>query len=378
MKHAATDEAVPARASALIRRQRVLLIITTVALMATVAGIVAAQFVKSPAQRAAEQAPPTPSLITAPVVLQKLTQQITVRGTVEVSHTVTLTCRQTVSPAILTRLPVASGTKVTNGSLLAEVSGVPIFVMQGNVPAYRTLSVGDKGADVRQLQAALKQLGYLPKPSGTYDKATQNGVAAMYKKHGYANPDELAFGSIVFTPTLPAVVGTLSHQVGDDVGGQPLLTLLAGAPVVRATIPAGQQADVAAGQSVSINDEANQRSGTGKVESIGAFAPSQQADDPNASVPGYPVTVSALAGVDTTWVGAQVAVTIVTGSTPGPVLVVPLAAVQSDGGRTFVVVSDAGSTHDVTVTTGMVADGRVEVTPAEGATLAADDQVVVG
>jgi hypothetical protein len=96
-------------------------------------------------------------------------------------------------------------------------------------------------------------------------------------------------------------------------------------------------------------------------------------------MPGYPVTVTAGEGIDQSWIDAQVAVTIVTGTTADPVLAVPLAAVQTGSdGATYVTVSQGSTTRQVSVTTGFIADGLVEVTPATGVTLQAGDDVVVG
>jgi hypothetical protein len=371
------------RASAVIRRQRVLLIITGIALLACVAGLVASRFVRSPAQRAAEQAPPAPSLITAAVVSQVLTQQVTVRGSVDVAGSLTLLCRVEASPAILTRVLVGDGDPLAEGQQVAEVSGRPVFVMTGAVPTYRGLALNDKGTDVTQLQASLRSLKLLGNATaGTFDKATAAAVVALFKAAGYPDPGGVPLGSVVFVPSLPATVGTVSAHVGDEVGGQALMTVLTGEPVVDAVIPPGQQSGIAAGQAVSIGDEANQRTGSGTIASIGAFA-AQQIDangiPVNGSMPGYPVKVSVSDGVDASWIGASVAVTITVVSTPQPVLAVPVTAVQTaTDGHTFVTVSAGGTTHEVPVTAGMVAAGLVEVTPSDAGGLAAGDQVVVG
>jgi len=374
-----TTQRSPEQASAIIRRQRVLIIIVSIALVVAVAGAIAARFVKSPAQQAAEQSPPPPSVITAPVVEQVLTKSVTVRGTVDVTTTVDVASRVAVSPAIVTRLPVAAGDVVGAGQVVAEISGRPVFAMAGTVPAYRPLGSGDTGTDVDQLQQNLVDLGFLGSASGTFDYATQTAVGHLFKNAGYKAPDSgLEFGVIVFVPSLPATVGSVTARAGDDAGTSPLLSLRCGAPVVRAVVPAGQESGIVAGLPVAVSDEVNRRSGTGVVESVGAFTGQQtDANGLPAGQAGFPVTITVGDGIDGSWVGASVAVTITISSTPSAVLTVPIAAIQTDAnGATYVDVVDGDVTRAVLVTTGVTADGYVEVTPASGS-LRPGDKVVV-
>ena len=374
------SELTPQRARAVIRRQRVLLIVLVVALVVGVAGVVAARFVKSPAQQAAEQAPPAPSVVTAPVVSQVLTQSVTVRGSVEVSSSLDVMSFVAASPAIVTKMPVTVGASVDVGSIVAEISGQPIFVMPGSVPAYRPLNPEDKGADVTQLQRGLQAMGLLSSASwGTYDSATGTAVGKAFTSNGYANPGAMPFGSVVFVPSLPAVVGSVTAKVGDTVGSTALMSLDSGDPVIQAVLPVGQQTGIQAGQQVAIHDEVNRRDGTGVVAEVGAFAPQQMDASGVPVAAGFPLTVTVTGGVDSTWVGVSVAVTITLGATPAEVLTVPVSAIQTaTDGRTYVTVSAADSTHDVDVTPGMIAQGLVEVTPVTDGALNSGDQVVVG
>lgn len=78
--------------------------------------------------------------------------------------------------------------------------------------------------------------------------------------------------------------------------------------------------------------------------------------------------------------GSNVRVSIPVSSTGGAVLAVPLAALTAGpGGESRVeVMGDDGSTALVEVETGLAAGGYVEVTAADGATLAEGDLVVIG
>src|SRR5207249_3292507 len=66
-------------------------------------------------------------------------------------------------------------------------AGGPAFVLRGEVPAYRDISPGAVGDDVRQLQEALVRLGFKPgRTDGVYDDRTGLAVAAWYLKGGWA------------------------------------------------------------------------------------------------------------------------------------------------------------------------------------------------
>ena len=60
----------------------------------------------------------------------------------------------------MTQVAVDIGDEVLEGTRLIEVSGRPVFALQGDVPVYRTLTPGMAGADVAQMQVALARLGY--------------------------------------------------------------------------------------------------------------------------------------------------------------------------------------------------------------------------
>src|SRR5262249_10330845 len=52
------------------------------------------------------------------------------------------------------------GSTVKRGGTLFKVDEQPIVALYGSVPLYRSLSVGEKGTDVRQLKQNLSDLGY--------------------------------------------------------------------------------------------------------------------------------------------------------------------------------------------------------------------------
>ena len=53
---------------------------------------------------------------------------------------------------------------------IAKVNEVPVILLYGDLPAYRTLQYGSEGADVAQLEADLVALGYDPDGTITVDE----------------------------------------------------------------------------------------------------------------------------------------------------------------------------------------------------------------
>jgi peptidoglycan hydrolase-like protein with peptidoglycan-binding domain len=88
--------------------------------------------------------------------------------------------------AILTSAP-EKGKDLAEGNVAFTISGRPALVLQGAVPAYRDITPGTSGEDVKQLQHALTRLGYKPgRTDGVYDDRTGLAVAAWYLKGGWS------------------------------------------------------------------------------------------------------------------------------------------------------------------------------------------------
>ena len=384
------------------RRQRAFLVVAVVAAVVAIAGLVVSLSVKSPAQLQAEQAPPSPSVLTAQVTSQQLTESVTVRGTVEspASTGVRALSGAQGGQRVVTGTPVKAGDTVSSGQVLLELSGRPLIVFSGATPAYRDLVAGTKGADVTQVQNALVQTGDLAsnRLTGTFDWWTQVAVAKLYKRLGYATVGSgsnvsVPLSELAFVATLPATVATVTAELGAPLSSDadPVVTLNTGAPQVRAMVAQGQQVGIAAGQTVHITDDVTGRQVDGTVASIGAFTSGTQSGSQSssqqgsgtqadASQAGYPVIVQADTPLGADWLGANVRVQIMGASTDGAVLVVPSAAIVTDpsGGASVIVRDDAGTNNTVPVRTGMTVDGMVQVTPSTAGALHAGDRVVTG
>lgn len=174
------------------RGQRVsLLALVIVALVSAAAAMAASRWVKSPQEVAASRRAPAASVLTAEVEYRVLEEKLVTRGDVVVGQTFDVAFGGTREvTAVVTAVRTATGRSVPAGHVVAEVSGRPLFVLTGSIPAYRDLKPGATGKDVAQLQSALAALGFGSRSDakGTLGPGTQAALTAFYSSIGYSVP----------------------------------------------------------------------------------------------------------------------------------------------------------------------------------------------
>jgi hypothetical protein len=269
-----------------------------------------------------------------------------------------------------TALP-AMGQVIRQGQVLYRVDGSPVVLLRGEVPAYRSLSEGMAGADVRQLNADLVTLGYASRaevdPSSCYFSAETGYAVERLQAHlGVSQTGTVSIGQVVFLPsvirvaTVPAVLG------GSAAPGLPALTASSTTPLVTIGLEAAQQSYVRVGDGVTITLP-DLRTTPGVVTSVGTVASTAS---PGSGTPGsldatIPVDVTmrdpaAAAGLDQ----APVQVSITTASVQNA-LAVPVTALlaTTSGGYQLEVAGPAGHDRFVPVTLGLFDDaaGQVQV-----------------
>ncbi len=443
-----TAHPAPGHGSRLARRRRVLLGVGIAAALLAAGGLIGASFVKSPQQLAADTAAPPPTQTTALVVSQVLTSSVQMRGVVypateydvypsapESDSSTSGTSGSTggsaagggssaagggSSSVYISRLDVSAGDSLTNGRLLAEIDGQPLFALAGPVPAWRDLVPGETGPDVTELQKALARLGYYDDGDtpGYFGGATEEAVYLYYEHLGYTPPSTggVPMSNVIFLPSLPATVVAVNGATGQEPG-QPFLELAArGSLALTGELPPAYTGQVKHGLKVSIYDEVTGIHATGKVADVGTattLAPvgaivdvgggsgsagatgsagsgstgsaGSSSNSGSSSSSGgsatvfIPLTVHPSKPLAAALNGENVLVTVETGRTEGPVLTVPVAAiVTTASGTSYVTVAGAhGKRTEVRVTPGLSENGYVQVTPATSGALAAADHVVV-
>ncbi|HET9081049.1 MAG TPA: hypothetical protein VFO01_11125 [Trebonia sp.] len=306
------------------------------------------------------QGAPPPA--TQPVVRQDLSSQVPVTATLGYADSYTVRGQ---GSGTLTWLPPA-GQVIGQGQALYQVdNGSPVVLLYGPVPAWRTLDEGLTGADVTQLNHDLVVLGYADGPDISalgwdyFSWETAYGVRQLAEHLGVSGPPgALALGSVVFEPgalRVSAVTGSL----GGPASG-PVLSATSDQHVVTIPLSTAQESEVAVGDAVTVTLPDN-AAAPGRISAVGTVASGTAA---NATIQ---VTVTLthpqVAGnLDQ----APVTVYITTASSPGPVLAVPVTALQAQSpGGYAVEVAVAGDTRRlVPVTPGIFDDssGMVQVT----------------
>ncbi|MFF8771355.1 peptidoglycan-binding protein [Kitasatospora sp. NPDC015120] len=210
---AAADDEVGGGGRGVRRRRRALVLVMAAAVALAGGGVAASTMIKSPAQAAADSAPPAPDVLTAVVEKRVLTDSVVIRGQVSAGQSVD------VAPAggggtagakpVVTKLPAKAGDQVQAGQSVLEVAGRPVFALHGDLPVYRDLKPGATGQDVKQLQQALKELGFGADgdPEGTYGAATKDAVKAFYAARGYDPLPAAPDGDTAVTAAQEAVTG---------------------------------------------------------------------------------------------------------------------------------------------------------------------------
>jgi hypothetical protein len=280
-----------------------------------------------------------------------------------------------------TRLPDAGDT-VDCGAVLYRVDDRPVLLLCGPTPAYRSLSKGDSGSDVAELNAALVGLGYatraeLHPSSDSFGSATAIALEKLQSKLGEDRTGSLALGQAVFLPESLRIAEVIGEPGGSAGTGARVLSATSDMPEVQVALDPSQQGEVKAGDPVQITLPGNIRA-TGTVARLGRVAqvPAEQGGSAGgATIPAY-VSLDDPAegrGLDR----APVQVEITSRGVEG-VLSVPVTAIagRSGGGFAIEVVRADGRRELVDVKLGLfdTATGRVQV---EGG-VHEGDKVVVG
>lgn len=344
------------------------------ALVVGAAGALAAGLgVGSSAEDGEATAAATESGATAEVERRDLVELETVDGTLGYAGARTVVNNL---QGTLTRLP-SEGSVVKRGESLYEVDGLPsAHLLYGRRPAWRAFESGmDDGADVRQLEENLVELGYGP---GTVDESftssTEAAVEAFQDDRGHEADGRLELGDVVFLPQAARIASRKGSTGMRLQPGQELLGTTSSARVVEVALPASRQALVSRGDPVEV-ELPDGEVVEGRVSSVSRVAQGG-AEDQEATV-----TVKVkLRGGDPAERLDQAPVAVgIAQEEKKDVLAVPVAALLAlEGGDTGVEVVGSGERRTVVVETGLFADGFVEVSGRdlrEGMRVAVPDEL---
>lgn len=116
------------------------------------------------------------------------------------------------------------GSVIARGGTLFKVNQLPIVLMYGSVPAYRTLKLGvSDGEDVRELNENLVALGYDPYGAiadyESFSEATAAAVRRWQQAEGLPQTGAVELGRVVFAPSARRVTA-VKATLGQDPPGE--------------------------------------------------------------------------------------------------------------------------------------------------------------
>ncbi|MFC4465294.1 peptidoglycan-binding protein [Streptomyces xiangluensis] len=266
-------------------------------------------------------------------------------------------------PGTLTRMP-KPGTKITRGDELYAVNNQPVMVMYGALPAYRPLKEKDKGPDVKQLEANLAALGYTGfTVDEEYSDLTAKAVKRWQEDHGLKKTGTVELGRVIFTPGAVRVDST-EAATGDVTGpDQKLLACTGTDKAVTLELDPDDHQLAKKGRPVAIRlpDGSTVNGKISDVTTVLKPGEGDQAPQTKINVVVALADAKARKAADAYDGQAGVHVEFTSGEREN-VLTVPVSAlVALPGGGFGVEVVDGKTTKQVAVTTGLFADGRVEI-----------------
>ncbi len=145
--------------------------------------------IQSPAEAAAEAAPPEASNIAVQVVREVLSADVVTRGDIVYDEPLSVALSgsfaETPEKLVVTQA-VEVNSELVEGAVAVEVVGRPVFFLAGEIPMYRDLRPGATGDDVLQVEEALARMGFFTgTPDNVWDGETSSAVTAWYESAGY-------------------------------------------------------------------------------------------------------------------------------------------------------------------------------------------------
>lgn len=166
---------------------RLVALLAAVAVVSLLAGVAVMQFVVSPAELAARTAAPEPGPVTASIEQRIIENTVVTRGEVTYADAVSVSIDAGGERPVVTGHVPTVGAVLDVGNIAIEIAGRPVIVLPGELPAYRSLSVGMRGPDVQQLKSGLNGMGFWAgdPASDVFDYDTAAAIGALYQQVGY-------------------------------------------------------------------------------------------------------------------------------------------------------------------------------------------------
>ncbi|KZX21466.1 peptidoglycan-binding protein [Rathayibacter tanaceti] len=304
---------------------------------------------------------------TAPITAGDLVGTTQVTGTLDYADQ-----RKVGSGAgIVTSVPVP-GSTVALGGALYTVDNVPVVLLHGPLPAWRPFASGmGDGPDVQQLEQSLAALGFFDRtPDKEFASSTERAIVRWQKALGVQQTGRLELGSVVFLPG-DVRIASVDAAVGSPAAAE-IVTVSSLVKRIEVQLKLADQRLGVVGAKVDVRLPGGGTT-AGTVTDVGAPAETETNGQKTTTIPVGVALDDPTAAADLQ--RASVTVGFPTERREN-VLSVPVEALIAVDDKSFGVeiVGEDGTRTTVPVTTGLFADGRVEVS---GDGVRADLDVVV-
>ncbi|ROR80023.1 Multidrug efflux pump subunit AcrA (membrane-fusion protein) [Plantibacter flavus] len=338
------------------RRRRMLIASIAVSALILGGGGTAYTFARQSEEAAAEERP-TIRTSTAKI------EQGTLAGSRQSPGTLDFADKRTIAAGSGGTLTATApiGSQVALGNGLYWVDNTPVLLLHGPLPAWRAFGLGmGNGPDVMQLEMSLAALGYFDRtPDLEFAESTERAIKRWQKALGLEQTGRLELGSVIFMAG-DVRVGSVDAALGSQIGqGGNVLTVTSLGKRVQVDLKTADQRLAVVGATVTISLPGGTTT-SGTVSVVGA--PVEKESNGQSSV-SIPVTID----LDDLAVVADLQRATVTVGFPSErredVLSVPVEALTALDSERFgvEVVNADGTTKRIPVTTGLFADGRVEI-----------------
>ncbi|HEV7942041.1 MAG TPA: peptidoglycan-binding protein [Solirubrobacteraceae bacterium] len=342
---------------------------------------------------------------TTTVQRRTLTEHAQVDGTLGYGSTLELYDR---IPGTFTWLP-SVGAVIGRGGTLFKVDQLPIVLMYGSVPAYRTLKLGvSDGEDITELNENLVALGYDPYGAiadyEDFSEATAAAVRRWQQAEELPQTGEVELGRMVFAPSArrvtalkatlgqdppggkagaeepatdkeaakdPAGKGSPSKSPSSDKSpsgeeasagaGTPVLTTTSTQQLVQLQLEADKQQLARVGESAPVTLPSGQTVGA-HITSVGTVA--TESSDGGGEAGGGKASIAVTLSLDRRAPhldAAPVTVELIEEKRRNVLTVPATALIATAGGGYAVQALESGRRVEVPVTPGMFADGYVQI-----------------
>jgi peptidoglycan hydrolase-like protein with peptidoglycan-binding domain len=136
---------------------------------------------------------------------------------------------------VVTSVDLEPGELVQDGDTIVSIELVPTFVIEGDIPMFRSLHQGIDGPDVTQIQRFLRARGFLQDdPDGQFGADTAAATRAWQSAEGMPPSGTIESGTVIFLAGLPRRVSPIISVGAVVNAGDAIATVIAGAPTLVA------------------------------------------------------------------------------------------------------------------------------------------------